>query len=103
MFLKVVWDMFVYGIFNLYVFLFLQYCGVVFINWVIINDEKEIGVIIFFIDEKIDIGVIIVLEKVKIKYDEIFEMLYDILMNVGSNLVIDIVKLIEKDKVILKF
>ncbi len=94
---KVVWDMPAYGTFNLHASLLPQYRGAAPINWAIINDEKETGVTTFFIDEKIDTGAIIASEKVKIKHDETFETLHDTLMDVGSNLVIDTVKLIEKD------
>lgn len=95
---KVVWHMPAYGTFNLHASLLPQYRGAAPINWAIINGEKETGVTTFFIDEKIDTGAIIASEKVKIKEDETFETLHDTLMEVGSDLVIETVKLIEKDK-----
>ena len=95
---KVVWEMPEFGTFNLHASLLPQYRGAAPINWAIINGEKETGVTTFFIDEKIDTGAIIASEKVKIKEDETFETLHDSLMEVGSDLVIKTVKLIEKDK-----
>ncbi|MBW2937508.1 methionyl-tRNA formyltransferase [Aureisphaera sp. CAU 1614] len=95
---KVVWEMPEFGTFNLHASLLPQYRGAAPINWAIINGEKETGVTTFFIDEKIDTGAIIASEKVKIKKDETFETLHDTLMEVGSDLVIKTVQLIEKDK-----
>lgn len=95
---KVVWQMPEFGTFNLHASLLPQYRGAAPINWAIINGEKETGVTTFFIDEKIDTGAIIASEKIKIKEDETFETLHDTLMEVGSDLVIKTVKLIEKDK-----
>lgn len=99
---KVVWEMPEFGTFNLHASLLPQYRGAAPINWVIVNGEKETGVTTFFIDEKIDTGAIIASEKIKIKEDETFETLHDTLMEVGSDLVIKTVELIEKDQAIPK-
>lgn len=95
---KVVWAMPKYGTFNLHASLLPQYRGAAPINWAIINRETETGVTTFFIDDKIDTGAIILKKKVAISKRETIGTLHDVLMNTGSNLVIDTVHLIEEDK-----
>ena len=95
---KVVWAMPAYGTFNLHASLLPQYRGAAPINWAIINRETETGVTTFFIDDKIDTGAIILKKEVPISERETIGTLHDILMNIGSNLVIETIQLIEEDK-----
>lgn len=95
---KVVWQMPEYGTFNLHASLLPQYRGAAPINWAIINGETKTGVSTFFIDEKIDTGAMILQEETEIGPNENAGTLHDRLMCIGSNLVIDTVKLIEQDK-----
>ncbi|MFK5982099.1 MAG: methionyl-tRNA formyltransferase [Flavobacteriaceae bacterium] len=99
---KVVWAMPEYGTFNLHASLLPQYRGAAPINWAIINRETETGVTTFFIDDKIDTGATILKKKVPISERETIGTLHDVLMNTGSDLVIDTVNLIEEDKAIPK-
>ena len=87
-----------YGTFNLHASLLPQYRGAAPINWAIINGETKTGVSTFFIDEKIDTGAMILQEETEIGPNENAGTLHDRLMSIGSNLVIDTVKLIEQDK-----
>lgn len=96
---EVVWKMPKYGTFNLHASLLPDYRGAAPIHWAIINGETKTGVSTFFIDEKIDTGAIILQQEVDIAKDETFGMLHDTLMTVGSQLVLDTVKLIESGKV----
>ena len=96
---KVVWQMPEYGTFNLHASLLPQYRGAAPIHWAIINGETTTGVTTFFIDEKIDTGAIILKKETSIDTDETVGSLHDKLMAIGSNLVIDTVKLIENDSV----
>lgn len=96
---KAVWQMPEYGTFNLHASLLPDYRGAAPINWAIINGETKTGVTTFFIDEKIDTGNIILKEEVLIGDEEIVGELHDRLMNVGSQLVVKTVKLIESDTV----
>lgn len=96
---KVVWDMPKYGTFNLHASLLPQYRGAAPIHWAIINGETETGVTTFFIDEKIDTGAIITARSTEIEPTETVGSLHDKLMNLGSNLVIETVKLIENGTV----
>lgn len=47
------------GFINCYVGKFFYYWGCNVINWVIINNEKEVGIIVYYVDEGIDIGDIV--------------------------------------------
>ena len=96
---KVVWQMPEYGTFNLHASLLPQYRGAAPIHWAIINGETKTGVTTFFIDEKIDTGAIILKEETKIAEDTTVGELHDNLMDIGSELVIKTVELIETDNV----
>jgi len=95
---KVVWSMPTYGTFNLHASLLPQYRGAAPINWAVINGEKETGVTTFFIDEKIDTGAIIDSEKINLTIHETAGSLHDKLMEIGAELVLKTVRLIEKDE-----
>lgn len=95
---KQVWEIPSYGTFNLHASLLPQYRGAAPINWAIINGEKTTGVTTFFIDEKIDTGAIIAKEEIAIAPQETAGTLHDKLMDLGSDLVIKTVELIEKDQ-----
>lgn len=95
---KVVWNMPKYGTFNLHASLLPQYRGAAPINWAIINREEKTGVTTFFIDEKIDTGNIILKDEVIIKERETIGTLHDVLMRLGSDLVIKTIALIEENK-----
>ncbi len=97
---KIVWQMPKYGTFNLHASLLPNYRGAAPINWAIINGETKTGVSTFFIDEKIDTGEMILQEEAEIGSKEDAGSLHDKLMHLGSDLVIETVKLIEKGSVI---
>ncbi|ARV08219.1 methionyl-tRNA formyltransferase [Winogradskyella sp. PC-19] len=96
---KVVWDMPEYGTFNLHASLLPNYRGAAPIHWAIINGEEKTGVTTFFIDEKIDTGAIIMKKETDVAKDATVGKLHDKLMDIGSDLVIKTVRLIENDKV----
>ena len=96
---KVVWHMPEYGTFNLHASLLPNYRGAAPIHWAIINGEVKTGVTTFFIDDKIDTGAIIMKEEKDITKDETVGGLHDKLMDIGSNLVIKTLKLIEADEI----
>jgi len=93
---KVVWQLPLLGTFNLHASLLPDYRGAAPINWAIINGETKTGVTTFFIDEKIDTGEIILQKEVDIDIKDTAGDLHDKLMKVGSKLVVDTVKFIEK-------
>lgn len=96
---KVVWDLPEYGTFNLHASLLPNYRGAAPINWAIINGETKTGVSTFFIDEKIDTGEMILQKEIEIDPTENAGSLHDKLMHIGSDLVIDTIKLIETGNV----
>lgn len=96
---KVVWDMPKHGTFNLHASLLPNYRGAAPINWAIINGETKTGVSTFFIDEKIDTGEMILQKEIEIDPTENAGSLHDKLMHIGSDLVIDTIKLIETGNV----
>jgi len=93
---EAVWKMPEYGTFNLHASLLPNYRGAAPINWAIINGETKTGVSTFFIDDKIDTGDMILQEEVLISAEENAGSLHDKLMEVGSQLVLKTVALIEK-------
>lgn len=96
---EAVWNMPRLGTFNLHASLLPDYRGAAPINWAIINGETKTGVSTFFLDDKIDTGAIILQKETTIAADETVGILHDKLMHLGSELVIDTLKLIENDKV----
>lgn len=96
---QVVWQMPELGTFNLHASLLPEYRGAAPINWAIIQGEKETGVTTFFIDDKIDTGAVILQEKLSIAPNENAGSLHDRLMNLGSELILKTVKLLEKGSV----
>jgi methionyl-tRNA formyltransferase len=96
---KVVWEMPELGTFNLHASLLPNYRGAAPINWAIINGETKTGVTTFFIDDKIDTGAMILSKETIIEKEENAGQLHDRLMHIGSETVIETLKLIESKKV----
>lgn len=94
-----VWSLPEYGTFNLHASLLPQYRGAAPINWAIINGETKTGVSTFFIDDKIDTGEMILQKKVSITSNETVGELHDELMETGSNLILDTLKIIQQGEV----
>jgi len=96
---KIVWEIPIYGTFNLHASLLPSYRGAAPIHWAIINGEEKTGVTTFFIDEKIDTGEIILQKEILIHKDEIVGELHDRLMVLGATLVSETVANIRDNKV----
>ncbi len=86
---EVVWNMPRLGTFNLHASLLPQYRGAAPINWAIINGEKETGVTTFFLKHEIDTGNIILQRSTPISDEDNVGTLYDRLMNMGADLVVE--------------
>jgi len=95
---EVVWKMPKFGTFNLHASLLPEYRGAAPINWAIINGETKTGVTTFFIDDKIDTGALILSKETKIDSNETAGELHDRLMHLGSEVVIETLRLIEEGK-----
>ncbi len=85
---KLVWDIPCLGTINLHGSVLPNYRGAAPINWVIINQENETGVTTFYVDEKIDSGKIILIEKIKIDKSETYDSLINKMILVGKKIVI---------------
>ena len=96
---KMVWNMPMYGTFNLHASLLPEYRGAAPINWAIMNGEHSTGVTTFFIDDKIDTGEIILQKELPIGATEIVGELHDRLMQLGAELVLETVQHIANDTV----
>ncbi len=86
------------GAFNLHASLLPKYRGAAPINWALINGETETGVTTFFLQEKVDTGSVILQARVKIGPDETAGELHDKLAEVGAEIVLQTVRLIELGK-----
>lgn len=92
---KIIWEIPKKGTVNLHASILPNYRGAAPINWAIINGEKESGVTTFFINEKIDTGDVLLIEKTKIKDGQTAGELHDNLMEIGSKLIIRTISEIE--------
>jgi methionyl-tRNA formyltransferase len=90
------------GSINLHASLLPKYRGAAPIHWAIINGEKETGVTTFFLQEKVDTGSIILQARVAIGPDTTAGELHDTLSEVGAEIVLQTVRLIERGKVITR-
>lgn len=87
------------GSFNLHGSLLPKYRGAAPIQWALINGDKETGVTTFFLQDKVDTGNIIISEKLTIDDEDNFGTLHDKMSQLGANVVLRTVQLIEKGDV----
>ncbi len=90
------------GSFNLHASLLPKYRGAAPINWAIINGEKETGVTTFFLKESVDTGNVILQARVPIAPDDTAGKIHDVLAEVGAEIVLHTVKLIDAGKAVPK-
>ena len=88
---EVVWAMPPMGTFNLHAALLPQYRGAAPINWAVINGDTETGITTFFLQHEIDTGDIIQQVRVPIEDTDNVGIVYDKLMMLGGNLVLETV------------
>lgn len=88
-------DLATYGCVNLHTALLPKYRGLMPSFWVLKNDEKYTGVSVFFVDEGIDSGPILVQKKVEIG-DRSQEELIKYTKQIGMECIIESVELIQK-------
>ena len=82
------------GSVNLHASLLPKYRGAAPIHWALINGEEKTGCTIFFLDEKVDTGQIILQKETEIGWEENTGEVYHRLMNIGSLALLDAVNLI---------
>ena len=88
---EVVWNMPPMGTFNLHASLLPQYRGAAPINWAVMNGDTETGITTFFLKHEIDTGEVIQQVKVPIADTDNVEIVYDKLMMLGGDLVLETV------------
>jgi methionyl-tRNA formyltransferase len=86
------------GAVNVHASLLPKYRGAAPINWAIINSEKETGISIITLAEKIDAGDIIAQSKTKIEPDENSASLHDRLALLAAPLLLETINSIETGK-----
>lgn len=89
---EVVWAMPRLGTFNLHASLLPQYRGAAPINWAIINGESKTGVTTFLLNHEIDKGAILGQVEMPIQPEDNVGILYNRLMTVGADLVVQTVE-----------
>lgn len=90
------------GSINLHASLLPKYRGAAPIHWAVINGEVETGCTIFFLDEKVDTGNIILQKKIPIGDNDTTGDIYSKLMEEGSEQLLAAIDLIESDNYDLK-
>ncbi|MEO9884309.1 MAG: methionyl-tRNA formyltransferase [Balneola sp.] len=84
------------GSINLHASLLPKYRGAAPIHWAVINGERKTGCTIFFLDEKVDTGNILLQNEVTISDNETTGDVYERLMNEGSIQLLEAIDTIEK-------
>lgn len=83
------------GSVNLHASLLPKYRGAAPIHWAIAKGETETGCTVFFLDEKVDTGNILIQQKLSIGENETTGELYGRLRDMGSDLLFEAIQLIE--------
>jgi len=84
------------GAFNLHGSVLPKYRGAAPIQWSLINGDSETGVTTFFLEDKVDTGNIILVEKLKIEEEDNFGTLHDKMSLLGAEVILKTVDLIEE-------
>lgn len=91
-----------YGVINLHSSLLPRFRGAAPINAAIINGDKKSGVSIMYVEEELDAGDVILQEETEISDEDTFLSLHDRLKDLGADLLLKAIELIEKDEVKVK-
>lgn len=86
------------GSFNLHASLLPKYRGAAPINWAIIKGERETGVTTFLLQEKVDTGNVVLQARMPIADDDDAGTLHDKLADVGAEIVLHTVRMMEQGK-----
>jgi methionyl-tRNA formyltransferase len=89
-----------HGSINLHASLLPRYRGAAPINHALINGERETGVTTFFLDDAVDTGTILLQETMPISDDDDAGSLHDRLDDLGADVVLRTVRLIESGKAV---
>ena len=95
---EIIFDIPVHGIFNLHASLLPKYRGAAPINRAIMNGEPETGVTTFFLENKVDTGNVILQQKIPILPEDNAGTLHDKLSELGAEVVMKTIDLIDKSE-----
>jgi methionyl-tRNA formyltransferase len=84
------------GAFNLHGSILPKYRGAAPIQWAVISGDTETGVTTFFLEDKVDTGNIILVEKIPIEPEDNFGSLHDKMSLTGAKTALKTVELIER-------
>ncbi len=90
-----VWSLPKLGTFNLHGSLLPRYRGAAPINWAVMNGDRKTGVTTFFLRHEIDTGDLLLQAETPIGPNETAGEVYNRLMDIGAEVVLDTVRLIE--------
>lgn len=96
---EVIFDLPDKGTINLHSSLLPKYRGAAPIQWAIINGDTVTGVTTFFIQKKVDTGDLLMQKEVPILSDDNAGTLHDKLAKIGSQLLLQTIDAIEKNKI----
>ena len=88
-----------YGVINLHSSLLPRFRGAAPINAAIINGDEKSGVSIMYVEEELDAGDVILQEETEISDEDTFLSLHNRLKDIGADLLLEAIELIEKGKV----
>ncbi|WP_338978087.1 methionyl-tRNA formyltransferase [Fusobacterium polymorphum] len=88
-----------YGVINLHSSLLPRFRGAAPINAAIINGDDKSGVSIMYVEEELDAGAVILQEETEITDEDTFLSLHDRLKDIGADLLLKAIELIEKGQV----
>lgn len=88
-----------FGCVNIHASLLPSYRGAAPIQWAILNGEKETGVTIMQMEKGLDTGDMLLKKAIPIEPKETGESLHDKLMEVGAELIVEALPLIESGKI----
>ena len=77
---------------NLHPSLLPRYRGAAPVQWALVNGEKETGVTIQFVNERLDAGDILLQKRIPVGIDMTAEDLYNVVLPVGSELLLESLK-----------
>ena len=97
---KEVLDIPKYGCINLHGSLLPMYRGAAPIQWAVIKGEKVSGITTMLMDEGLDTGDMLLVDKVEIPDNMTSGELFDILMERGSSLLVDTIEGVSKNEII---
>lgn len=88
-----------FGCLNIHASLLPKYRGAAPIAWAILNGDKETGVTIQQMGEGIDTGDMLLKKKIAIAEDETTDSLFDKLMELGGQAIVEVLPLLGTDKI----